>query len=108
MPRRQNRTRRDGGSSVAPAPGPEPPRHRVESLDFPTWKVIRFPGRKVEGTDMDGISESEARLALDAIERRRQQVAAEIDVPGWYWGSVAAGWVALGVLTTYGPAWATT
>jgi branched-subunit amino acid transport protein AzlD len=54
------------------------------------------------------ISESEARLALDAVERRRQQVAAEINVPGWYWGSLAVGWVGLSVLTTYGPVWATT
>lgn len=53
------------------------------------------------------VSESEARLALDAVERRRQQVAAEIDVPGWYWVSLAVGWVGLSVLTTYGPVWAT-
>jgi hypothetical protein len=53
------------------------------------------------------ISETEARLALGSIERRRQQVIAEIDLPPWYWSSVAAGWVGLGVLTEYGPAWAT-
>jgi hypothetical protein len=54
-----------------------------------------------------GISESEARLALDAVQRRRQQVVAEINVPGWYWVSLAVGWVGLSVLTTYGPVWAT-
>jgi hypothetical protein len=53
------------------------------------------------------ITESEARLALSSIARRRQQVIAEIDLPWWYWASVAAGWVLLGVLADYGPAWAT-
>jgi hypothetical protein len=52
------------------------------------------------------ITDTEARLALDAIERRRRQVIAEIDVPNWYWWSVAAGWVALGVLADLAPAWA--
>jgi hypothetical protein len=54
------------------------------------------------------ISETEARLALSSIERRRQQVLAEIGVPSWYWFVVAAGWVVLGILADYGPAWATT
>jgi hypothetical protein len=53
------------------------------------------------------VTEAEARLALNSIEQRRQQVIAEIDVPPWYWISVAGGWVVLGVLTVYGPAWAT-
>ncbi len=52
------------------------------------------------------VTEAEARLALYSIEQRRQQVIAEIDVPPWYWISVAGGWVVLGVLTDYGPAWA--
>jgi hypothetical protein len=56
----------------------------------------------------DRISESEARLALDVIERRRLQVAAEINVPAWYWAALAAGWVGLGALNTWGPVWATT
>src|SRR5207248_10630180 len=50
----------------------------------------------------------QARLALGSIERRQQQVLAEIGVPAWYWLVVAAGWVVLGVLADYGPAWATT
>ena len=54
------------------------------------------------------ISETEARLALSSIERRRQQVVAEIGVPAWYWFVVAGGWVVLGTLADYGPAWATT
>jgi hypothetical protein len=52
------------------------------------------------------ISETEARLALDSIDQRRQQVLAEINVPTVYWAAVAASWAALGVLTDYGPAWA--
>jgi hypothetical protein len=54
-----------------------------------------------------GISDVEARVALRSIERQRQQVIAEIDLPQWYWISVAGGWVVLGVLADYGPAWAT-
>jgi hypothetical protein len=54
------------------------------------------------------ISDTEARLALSSIERRRQQVLAEIGVPAWYWFVVACGWVVLGILADYGPAWATT
>jgi hypothetical protein len=53
------------------------------------------------------ISESEARLALGSVERRQQQVLAEIDIPAWYWFSLAGGWVVLGVLADYGPVWAT-
>jgi hypothetical protein len=53
------------------------------------------------------ITEAEARFALSSIERRRQQVLAEIDVPFWYWVVLAAGWAVLGVLADYGPAWAT-
>ncbi len=52
------------------------------------------------------VTEAEARLALGSIEQRRQQVIAEIDVPPWYWVSVAGGWVVLGVLADYGPPWA--
>jgi hypothetical protein len=53
------------------------------------------------------INETEARLALTSIERRRQQVAAEINVPRWYWFVLAAGWIVLGVLADFAPAWAT-
>ena len=49
---------------------------------------------------------TEARHALSSIDHRRQQVIAEIDVPRWYWVSVATGWVALGVLAQYGATWA--
>jgi hypothetical protein len=53
------------------------------------------------------IGETEARFALNSIQWRRQQVVAEIDVPAWYWFFLAGGWVVLGVLADYGPAWAT-
>jgi hypothetical protein len=53
------------------------------------------------------ITETEARLALDSIEQRRHQVLAQINVPSWYWAAVAAGWLVLGVIADYGPAWAT-
>ncbi len=53
------------------------------------------------------ISATEAHFALNSIDRRRQQVLAEIDVPAWYWFALAGGWVVLGVLADYGPAWAT-
>jgi hypothetical protein len=53
------------------------------------------------------ISEEEARLALSSVERRREQVLAEINVPPWYWLFLASGWVVLGVLAEFGPAWAT-
>jgi nitrate reductase gamma subunit len=51
------------------------------------------------------ITETEARTALSSIEQRRRQVIAEIDVPSWYWIGLAAGWVALGALANWGPAW---
>lgn len=53
------------------------------------------------------IGESEARFALSSIERRRQQVIAEINVPPWYWFFLAGGWVLLGLLADFGPPWAT-
>lgn len=53
------------------------------------------------------ITEAEARLALDSIAHRHNQVLAEIDVPPLYWWSVAAGWVALGVVADLNVAWAT-
>lgn len=41
---------------------------------------------------------AEARAALLDVERRRQRVLDEIDVPWWYWWLLAVGWVGLGVL----------
>jgi hypothetical protein len=53
------------------------------------------------------VTEEEARLALSSVAQRRQQVIAEIDVPSWYWFSLAAGWIGLGVLADFAPAWVT-
>jgi hypothetical protein len=51
------------------------------------------------------IDDAEARYALSSIEERRKQVIAEINVPPWYWLALAAGWVALGVISDFAPAW---
>jgi hypothetical protein len=52
------------------------------------------------------ISSTEASLALDTIQQRRREVAASVNVPGWYWPFLAAGWIGLGALADFGPAWA--
>jgi hypothetical protein len=54
---------------------------------------------------MRHLTESEARAALLAIEDRRRQVVEEIGLPAWYWWSIAAGWVGLGLLADFAPAW---
>jgi hypothetical protein len=53
------------------------------------------------------ITAEEARAALAVAERGRRQVVEEIAIPGWYWWSVALGWVALGVITDLKHAWLT-
>jgi hypothetical protein len=53
------------------------------------------------------VGASEAHFALSSIERRRQQVIAEINVPSWYWFFLAGGWVLLGLLADFAPTWAT-
>ncbi len=52
--------------------------------------------------DIGDISDAEAREALGTVDRRRRQVIAEIDVPGWYWWFLALGWVAVGVTVELG------
>lgn len=52
------------------------------------------------------VTGGDAELALSAIDVRRRQVIAEIDMPWWYWWGVAAGWVALGVIADIGNPWA--
>ena len=49
------------------------------------------------------VTPSEARSALDTVERSRLRVIDEIDVPGWYWWGLALGWIALGVIADVGP-----
>ena len=53
------------------------------------------------------IGESEARFALSSLQRQRQQVIAQINVPHWYWFFLAGGWVVLGVLADFAPGGAT-
>lgn len=55
---------------------------------------------------MRHMTESEARAALLAVDDRRRQVMNEINMPRWYWWSVAAGWVVIGLLTDFASAWA--
>jgi hypothetical protein len=55
---------------------------------------------------VNDISSTEASLALEAIQQRQRDVAASINVPGWYWPFLAGGWVALGVLADFAPGWA--
>jgi hypothetical protein len=49
----------------------------------------------------------EAQAALAAVERNRQRVIDEIDLPPWYWWGLAIGWVCLGVITDLKHPWAT-
>jgi hypothetical protein len=51
------------------------------------------------------MSETEARLALLAVEERRREVVAEIDMPRWYWWGLGIGWVILGVITDFDHPW---
>src|SRR4029453_19596370 len=53
----------------------------------------------------DEISPLEARRAPHALRHSRQQVIAEIDVPGWYGWFLAAGWVAVGAAAAFGGPW---
>src|SRR5262245_1633593 len=57
---------------------------------------------------MDELTPEQARAALDTVERSRRRVVDEIDVPVWYWVSVAVGWIALGVLADLNNPLATT
>lgn len=47
---------------------------------------------------MEPLDAEQARGALDAIDRARLAVQAEIGMPRWYWWLLAAGWVVLGVV----------
>jgi hypothetical protein len=50
---------------------------------------------------------SEARAALEVVERGRLRVIEQIDVPGWYWWGLALGWIGLGVITDLAHPWIT-
>jgi hypothetical protein len=47
-------------------------------------------------------NEAEARLALAGVEQARQRVVDRIGMPWWYWWSLAACWIVLGVLNDAG------
>jgi hypothetical protein len=53
----------------------------------------------------NGVTDSEAKEALDAIERSRRQVIDEIDMPRWYWWGLALGWIGLGVVADLKRPW---
>jgi hypothetical protein len=53
---------------------------------------------------MTDIAPTDARLALDDIDRRRSRITGEIGVPAVYWWAVAGGWVVLGIITDTGNA----
>jgi hypothetical protein len=53
------------------------------------------------------LTSERARDALDTVQRGRQQVIDEIDLPWWYWSGLAAGWVALGVIADLNHPWVT-
>ncbi|MEV0764998.1 hypothetical protein [Nocardia sp. NPDC050435] len=54
---------------------------------------------------MDNITPDQARAALDAADRAREQVAEEVGLPRGYWWAMAAGWLALGAIGQFGPWW---
>lgn len=52
-------------------------------------------------------TEAQARAALEEIERGRQHVVDEIDMPHWYWWGLALGWIGVGVASDSGSPWVT-
>lgn len=54
------------------------------------------------------VTANEARAALDSVDRGRQQVIDQIDLPRWYWFGLAGGWIALGFITDLKHPWLTT
>jgi hypothetical protein len=53
------------------------------------------------------VTHEEAQAGLDAVEHGRRRVVDEIDVPGWYWWGLAAGWVVLGLFSDFANPWVT-
>jgi hypothetical protein len=54
---------------------------------------------------MDGIAPDQARVALEAADHARRQVAEEVGLPRWYWWALAAAWLAVAALGQVSP-WA--
>lgn len=51
------------------------------------------------------VTGEQARAALDAVEQGRRRVIGEIDLPGWYWWGMGAGWIALGAISDLAGPW---
>ncbi len=49
----------------------------------------------------------EARAALGVVDRSRNRVIDEIDLPSWYWWGLAVGWIGLGLITDQRHPWLT-
>jgi hypothetical protein len=56
----------------------------------------------------NGLTDAEAKAALDEIEHSRRQVIDEIDMPRWYWWGLALGWIGIGLATDVNNPWLTT
>jgi hypothetical protein len=54
------------------------------------------------------ITAEEAQSALRTVDRERQRVIEQVDLPGWYWWGLAGGWIALGVIADLKHGWLTT
>lgn len=54
---------------------------------------------------MDPIASQDAGEALAAVAHARRQVAEDIGLPRGYWWAMAAGWIVLGAIGEFGPAW---
>ncbi len=54
---------------------------------------------------MEHVTPRDARAALDAVDHARARVAGEVGLPQWYWGLLAAAWMALGAIGDLGPQW---
>ena len=48
------------------------------------------------------VTVGQAQAALDAVQRGRSRVVAQLGLPAWYWWGLAAGWVLLGALADAG------
>jgi hypothetical protein len=52
-------------------------------------------------------SDAEARVALHGVDQARRRVIDQIGMPSWYWWSLAACWLGLGVSSDVADQWVT-
>lgn len=57
---------------------------------------------------MNEIDRDQAQSALDAVADAQRRISADVGLPRAYWWSMAGGWLALGVIGDFAPAWVTT